>query len=148
MPVEGDAATAAALSVVHQAFVGKPSTVARILDTNHSAVYYRLMLIGDKPMPLHLFVRLLLALDEETARQALQEIASQLGLDVVLRSSAKVADYKTEVIEAAAACGIAFAKFNEAAADGRVTDDERREVAAAVRLAQKQLDEALMAVTQ
>jgi hypothetical protein len=141
LPVEGDAATAAALSVVREHFTGRPTTVARILDTGHSEVYNRLMLLGEKPMPLHLFVRLLLALPTETARQAVQEIGYRLGLVVTLESDANVSDVKSEAVEASAACGIAFATVHSAIKDGSVSDDERVRIAGAVREAQRQLDD-------
>jgi sulfite reductase beta subunit-like hemoprotein len=141
LPVEGDAATAAALSVVREHFTGRPTTVARILDTGHSEVYNRLMLIGEKPMPLHLFVRLLLALPTEKARQAVQEIGSHLGLVVSLESSSSVADVKSEALEASAACGSAFATVHRAMLDSVISDEERVEVHGVVREAQRQLDD-------
>lgn len=141
MPVEGDAATVAALSVVHDAYSGRPATVARVLDTDHTDVYNNQLLNGDRPIPLHLFIRLLLALPIETARQSLQAIGNALGLDVVLRSDARVADVKSEAVEASAACGIAFATVHSAIKDGAVTDEEKVQIAGAVREAQRQLDD-------
>jgi hypothetical protein len=146
LPVEGDAATAAALSVVREHFTGRPATVARILDTGHSEVYNRLMLLGEKPMPLHLFVRLLLALPTEKARQAVQEIGSHLELDVTPRAAVQTKAAELEAIDVAAAFGHVMDRFRAVVADRRVTDEEIAAVESAAAETKKEIDELLQAV--
>jgi hypothetical protein len=148
MPVEGDAATAAVLCILRAAFAGKPATVARVLASDHSEVYHRMMLNGDKPLPLHLFARLLLALPADTARQALQAMGDPLGLDVTFRASSSVKDAKSEALDVAAAFGVTMERFRVAIADGRVTADEVADIEAAARKTQAEIDELLRSIHQ
>lgn len=139
-------ATLNALAIARAYFERRPKSIARALDSCHTDAYLRMQFLGDKPMPLATFVRLLTSIPRETARAALQAIAKPLGLDVVFAVTAPVKDIQSEVCEAATAVGRVFVKVESATADGRVTDPERIDVDRAVAAAKLQLDEVDQAV--
>src|SRR5688572_365192 len=85
----------------------RPQKVARILDAQHTPDYVTDMLAERRSLPFSGWVRLLFALDTETVRRVLQVVASPFGLNVVPVADATVKDLRSEVMEAAAACGFA-----------------------------------------
>jgi hypothetical protein len=110
----------------------------RITRRLHPAAALRL-----RPLSIDRFIRLLFIVERETVRRIFQVIVRPFGLDVVPSGDRPTKDVKSEIIEAAGACGRAFAAVDRAIADGVVTADERAELEADVQNAKAQLDDVL-----
>lgn len=134
-------ATLKALKIARGYFDRRPKSLAKAIGSCHSESYLNMQFIGDKPMHLPTFVRLLTSIPRDVARAALQAIAAPLGLCVSFDDASPVKDIKSEMCEAAAACGRVFDRVQQAIADGRVTDVERAEIDRCVATAKANLSD-------
>lgn len=139
-----------ALALLRESFDRAPKSAVRASGLPHSDRYMRMLLTGEKPIAMHIFVRLLNVVRErgdrkgvgcgrERVRRILAALAAPFGLDVVNRADRPTKDPKTEALEAAAAVGDVFQKLHanapEADIEGAVVraTDELQDVAKAVR---------------
>jgi hypothetical protein len=136
---------AEALSILRGAksIYRRPKSVNRALNADHSDGYIQQLLSGVRPLSLDRFIRLLFIVERETVRRIFQVIVRPFGLDVVPSGDRPTKDVKSEIIEAAGACGRAFAAVDRAVADGIVTAEERSELEAELQNAKVQLDDVL-----